>query len=550
MPSNTRKLDLDNPFEIENRVNEFDKPDTYQNAKLAAKTIGKKPFQAKADAIIRQHKNNRMTVWERINLLSDTTPTILYKNWGPHLDGANLVTAICKVDGREVAVYGHDFTIRAGSIDADNGTKLAKLFGMAGKLGIPVVGFNDSAGAFVPSGVGGLNGYAEAFRALRHISGIVPSIMCMVGFNAGGGSYLPRQGSFVIQPEGSFFGLTGPSVVQNVIGETVSAENLGGPSVHCSSGVTDFVVQDENKLIAKVRKLLAYIPSNNRHIISPLKSTDPNSRETIDSEILLSQTINSETGYNTPFDIAIIVRDLLDHGDFELFQPNRSANMLCAFGRLNGYVTGICANNSAIESGQIDFGASLKSSRFIRFCNLYNIPMIFIEDTTGFRPGTDQEHRGIVQAGRSMLDSIIDLRVPRFLLLVRNAYGGAYASFNNLYLGADMVFALPTARIAVMGSAGIEFVYKEELREYKRSTLSARSTHEKKIGNEKLRNKITELELRYEKEFLNANEALSLGSITEIIEPREIRKKLGENIVRYMKNYNPTPMSGVQREFH
>ena len=157
-----------------------------------------------------------MTVWERIEFLVDEAPTILYQNWGPNLDGASLVTAVGRIGGRDVAIYGHDFTVRAGSMDATNGEKLARLFELAGERGIPLIGLNDSAGAYIPAGVGGLDGYAEAFTGLRKISGVVPSIMCMFGFNAGGGSYLPRQGSFLIQPKDTFFGLTGPGVVKSV----------------------------------------------------------------------------------------------------------------------------------------------------------------------------------------------------------------------------------------------------------------------------------------------------------------------------------------------
>ena len=182
--------------------------------------------------IEKQHFKKRMTVWERIRVLTENEPNILFQNWGKNLDGASLVTAILNINGRDVALYGHDFTVRAGSIDATNGSKLALLFQMAGEKGIPLIGMNDSAGAFVPAGVGGLDGYAEAFTALRKISGVVPSIMCMFGFNAGGGSYLPRQGSFVIQPNDTFFGLTGPGVVKSVLGEDVTPEELGGPKVH------------------------------------------------------------------------------------------------------------------------------------------------------------------------------------------------------------------------------------------------------------------------------------------------------------------------------
>ena len=525
------------------------RPGIYEEALKAGWELQQRPQGAPVAAIERQHQKNRMTVWERIRLLVDEEPTILFQNWGPNLDGASLVTALAKVGGRDLAIYGHDFPVRAGSMDATNGSKLAQLFATAGKLGIPVVGFNDSAGAYVPAGVGGLDGYAEAFRALREISGRVPSIMCMFGFNAGGGSYLPRQGSFVIQPNDTFFGLTGPSVIKSVLGEDVTPDELGGPRVHSQTGVTDFVVDDEVQAIRKVRRLLRFLPSNNETMAPFQPTSDPISRKTWDADILLKRAFNSPSGFNTPLDVTIMIQQICDHGDFYEFQPNRARNTICAFGRIAGHVIGFCANNSAVASGQIDIDAALKNARFIRFCNLYNIPMLFMEDTTGFLPGRDQESRGIVQAGRAMLDAIIDLRVPRFLLIIRNAFGGAYAAFNNYKLGADMVFALPTTRLAVMGPAGKEFVYKDELKALR---LEARTRAAK--GDAEATQWLKEQEMllgqRYEAELMNPKEALSLGSISQIVMPQDLRHTLGDNFIRYIKAYQPKPMTAIQREFH
>ena len=525
------------------------KPGIYEEALKAGWELQQRPQGAPVAAIERQHQKNRMTVWERIRLLVDEEPTILFQNWGPNLDGAGLVTALAKVGGRDVAIYGHDFTVRAGSMDATNGSKLAQLFETAGKLGVPVVGFNDSAGAYVPAGVGGLDGYAEAFRALREISGRVPSIMCMFGFNAGGGSYLPRQGSFVIQPNDTFFGLTGPSVIKSVLGEEVTPDELGGPRVHSQTGVTDFVVDDEVQAIRKVRRLLRFLPSNNETMAPFQPTSDPISRKTWDADILLKRAFNSPSGFNTPLDVTIMIQQICDHGDFYEFQPNRARNTICAFGRIAGHVIGFCANNSAVASGQIDIDAALKNARFIRFCNLYNIPMLFMEDTTGFLPGRDQESRGIVQAGRAMLDAIIDLRVPRFLLIIRNAFGGAYAAFNNYKLGADMVFALPTTRLAVMGPAGKEFVYKDELKALRleAKTCAAKGDAE---ATQLLKEQEMQLSQRYEAELMNPKEALSLGSISQIVMPQDLRHTLGENFIRYIKAYQPKPMTAIQREFH
>ena len=502
-----------------------------------------------------------MTVWERMDVVRDsgTEPTILYQNWGPNLDGASLVTAVVQIEGREVALYGHDFTLRAGSMDATNGTKLANLIRLAGRQGMPLIGMNDSAGAFVPAGIGGLDGYAEAFTALRKISGVVPSIMCMFGYNAGGGSYLPRQGSFMIQPSNTFFGLTGPGVVKSVLGEDVTADELGGPGVHGQSGVVDLTVRDEVGALRTARRLLSYLPGNNHEFAPYQETSDPIVRPTGEIDTLLRKAFNSPTGFNTPIDVTILLQQICDHGDYFELQPQRARNTITAFGRLGGHVVGFVCNNSAVASGQIDVDAAFKNSRFIRFCNLYNIPVIFMEDTTGFLPGRDQESRGIVQAGRAMLDSIIDLRTPRLLLIIRNAFGGAYAAFNCYAVGADHVMALPTTRVAVMGPAGKEFVYKKEMREM-RARAKARMQEALDAGASKtdaaadtaawVKGQEAVFNARYEKELMNPKEALSLGSISEIVMPTDVRASLAKNLNFYLSHYTPAPLQAVQREFH
>ena len=383
--------------------------------------------------------------------------------------------------------------------------------------------------------------------------------MCMFGYNAGGGSYLPRQGSFVVQPNDTFFGLTGPGVVKSVLGEDVTAEELGGPAVHSQSGVTDFVVPDEVAALTKVKELLNYLPNNNASLAPFQATSDPLDRKTWDIDLLLKKSFNSPTGFNTPFDISIIIQQLCDHGDFFEFQPERARNTITAFGRIGGNVTGFVANNSAVASGQIDIAAAYKNARFIRFCNIYNIPVMFMEDTTGFLPGKEQEAGGIVQAGRAMLDAIVDLRTPRFLIIIRNAFGGAYASFNNYPTGADFVCALPTTRLAVMGPAGVEYVYKDELRAI-RGTLKQRVAKAMSAGmSEKdakaevaawQKQEEALLAQRYERELMNPNEALSLGSISQIVMPSDLRQVIAEQLKLHLSNYQPTAMAGVQREFH
>lgn len=574
MSKNTIKPSLQNPLATAEKV-EFTIPGEiagkaggYEEVMKEGHDLIQRPIKSVAvGQIEKQHFKKRMTVWERINVLTQAEPNILFQNWGKNLDGASLVTGILNINGRDVALYGHDFTVRAGSIDATNGQKLARLMYMAGEKGIPLIGMNDSAGAFVPAGVGGLDGYAEAFTALRKISGVVPSIMCMFGFNAGGGSYLPRQGSFVIQPEDTFFGLTGPGVVKSVLGEDITPEELGGPKVHSASGVTDLPVADETAALRTAVRLLSYLPDNNYSMAPFQETSDPLDRKTWEINTLLKKAFNSPTGFNTPFDVSIIIQQICDHGDYFEVQPTRAREAITAFGRLGGNVVGFVANNSAVASGQIDCDSAVKIARFVRFCNIYNIPLIFMEDTTGFLPGRDQEARGIVQAGRSMLDSIVDVRTPRILLILRNAFGGAYASYNNYPTGADLVLALPTTRLAVMGPAGKEFVYKSELRKLRGSIKQrvaagvqertkagidgddAKKDAEKEAA-EWLKAEEAALNTRYEKELMNPKEGLALGSISSIVMPTDLRKVLGENLNFFLRHYKPSTWQDVQREFH
>jgi acetyl-CoA carboxylase carboxyltransferase component len=219
-------------------------------------------------------------------------------------------------------------------------------------------------------------------------------------------------------------------------------------------------------------------------------------------------------------------------------------------GRIGGHVVGFVANNSAVASGQIDVAAAFKIARFVRFCNVYNIPLVFMEDTTGFLPGREQEAMGIVHAGRAMLDAIIDVRTPRILLIVRNAFGGAYASFDNYPTGADAVLALPSTRLAVMGPAGKEFVYKDEIRAARAQAAKLEGSDGREAAQAFLRARETEFAQRYERELMNPKEALSLGSISRLVMPEDLRRELGETLLFLMRHYTPSAMGGAQREFH
>ena len=541
---------LDNPFAIKKTELNTSVP-TYAQMVQRGQELIELPRQGGGlDRIRTQHSKDRMTIWERIRVLTEQEPHITFQNWGSQLDGASIVTGILNIQGRDVAFYGHDFTVRAGSMDATNGAKVARQILMAAEHGIPLISMNDSAGAFVPAGVGGLDGYSEAFAAMRRISGIIPSIMLMFGYNAGGGAYLPRQGSFLIQPQQTFFGLTGPNVVLEALGEDITPDDLGGPKVHTQSGVVDLEAPDELDALRLALRLLSYLPDNNHSLAQFSNSFGSLDEKVEEEEVLLEKTFsNPVTGFNTPLDMRLFLQQIVDHGDYFEIQPSRARQVITAFARLGGHVAGFVCNNSAFNSGNIDVHASRKVAKFVRFCNLYNIPTVFLMDVAGFAPGSEQETLGIVQAGREMMDAIIDLRVPRLTLIVRNAFGGAYCAWNSYHIGADFVFSLPTARIAVMGPAGRQYIYKDEFRNIHQQYGQNVTTGMSNLKAAAIRDQaLAGLTTRYEEQLLNPEEALRLGSVSQLVSPGFSRKALGQTLAYTMRHYKPKPMASTQRE--
>ena len=541
---------LDNPFAIKKTELNTSVP-TYARMVQRGQELIELPRQGGGlDRIRTQHSKDRMTIWERIRVLTEQEPHITFQNWGSQLDGASIVTGILNIQGRDVAFYGHDFTVRAGSMDATNGAKVARQILMAAEHGIPLISMNDSAGAFVPAGVGGLDGYSEAFAAMRRISGIIPSIMLMFGYNAGGGAYLPRQGSFLIQPQQTFFGLTGPNVVREALGEDITPDDLGGPKVHTQSGVVDLEAPDELDALRLALRLLSYLPDNNHSLAQFSNSFGSLDEKVEEEEVLLEKTFsNPVAGFNTPLDMRLFLQQIVDHGDYFEIQPSRARQVITAFARLGGHVAGFVCNNSAFNSGNIDVHASRKVAKFVRFCNLYNIPTVFLMDVAGFAPGSEQETLGIVQAGREMMDAIIDLRVPRLTLIVRNAFGGAYCAWNSYHIGADFVFSLPTARIAVMGPAGRQYIYKDEFRNIHQQYGQNVTTGMSNLKAAAIRDQaLAGLTTRYEEQLLNPEEALRLGSVSQLVSPGFSRKALGQTLAYTMRHYKPKPMASTQRE--
>jgi acetyl-CoA carboxylase carboxyltransferase component len=323
-----------------------------------------------------------------------------------------------------------------------------------------------------------------------------------------------------------------------------------GPKVHTQSGVVDLEAPDELGTLRLALRLLSYLPDNN-HSLAPFSNSFGSLDEKLDEEeVLLEKTFsNPVTGFNTPLDMRLFLQQIVDHGDYFEIQPSRARQVITAFARLGGHVAGFVCNNSAFNSGNIDVHASRKVAKFVRFCNLYNIPTVFLMDVAGFAPGSEQETLGIVQAGREMMDAIIDLRVPRLTLIVRNAFGGAYCAWNSYHIGADFVFSLPTARIAVMGPAGRQYIYKDEFRnihqQYEQNVAAGMSNLEAAAIRDQA---LAGLTTRYEEQLLNPEEALRLGSVSQLVPPGFSRKALGQTLAYTMRHYEPKPMAGAHRE--
>src|SRR5688572_5911886 len=420
--------------------------------------------------------------------------------------GDAVVTGYGTVDGRTVFVYAEDFTVFGGSLGRAVADKICKLMDLAMEVGAPIVGLKDSGGARIQEGVASLDGYGRIFERNVRASGVIPQISVIMGPCAGGAVYSPAITDFVIQVDkSSHMFITGPDVIKAVSGEEVSFEELGGALTHAStSGVTHFVFQDGVSALDGVRYMLSFVPQNNLELppyFPPLDSRD-RIEDALDSLIPDSA--------NHPYDMAALIELVVDDGEFFQVHEHWARNLIVAFARLDGHAVGIVANQPAILAGTLDIKASEKGARFVRFCDSFNIPLVTFVDVPGFLPGVDQEHGGIIRHGAKLLYAYCEATVPRMTVIVRKAYGGAYLVMNARGIRADMVFAWPSAEIAVMGAQGaVNVIFRREIQE-------ASNDEEKR----------SELIEDYEEKFNNPYRAAELGLVDEVIEPRETRVKL------------------------
>ena len=466
-----------------------------------------------ADAIRKQHEKGKLTARERIDLLADPGSFVEIDPFVTHrcvdfgmaekrIAGDGVVCGQALVDGRPILLFAQDFTVFGGSLSGAYARKICKIMDLALKIGVPVVGLNDSGGARIQEGVESLGGYAEIFLRNTLASGVVPQISAVLGPCAGGAVYSPAITDFVIMAEGtSYMFVTGPTVVKTVTHEEVSFEALGGADTHASkSGVAHFTAADDAACLALTRRLLSYLPPNNRED-PPLGPRDDDPDRVDDS---LDAAVPSDP--EKPYDIKAIVETVLDRGSFLEVMRDYAANLVVGFGRLHGRAVGVVANQPAHLAGVLDIAASLKGARFVRFCDCFNIPLVTFEDVPGFLPGVDQEHGGIIKHGAKLLYAYCEATVPKVTVITRKAYGGAYDVMNSKHIRGDFNFAWPSAEIAVMGPKGaVEIIFKKQIR-----TPEDEARH------------VAE----YRKKFANPYVAAELGYIDDVFEPRFTRRRL------------------------
>ncbi|MCQ6280886.1 acyl-CoA carboxylase subunit beta [Bacillus sp. EB600] len=484
------------------------------------------------DRIDAQHDRGKLTARERIDLLLDEDTFVELNSFIHHratnfgmdkmeAPGEGVVTGYGKINGRLVYVFSQDFTVFGGALGEMHALKISRMMDLAAKNGAPVIGLNDSGGARIQEGVVSLDGYGDIFYRNAIYSGVVPQISVILGPCAGGAVYSPAITDFVFMVEQtSKMFITGPKVIEAVTGEKISAENLGGAKVHSSiSGVAHFTAESEPEVLDQVRKLISYLPQNNmeKPPVMEAEKDDGWNDELVDLVPVEGTKV---------YDVIKVIEEVLDDGDFFQVQANFAKNIVVGFGRIDGHSVGIIANQPKVMAGGLDINSSDKLSRFIRFCDSFNIPLITFEDVTGFFPGVNQEHGGIIRHGAKILYAYSEATVPKITVILRKAYGGAYVALNSKAIGADVVYAWPNAEIAVMGPAGAaNIIFAKEIDQ----SEDQAATRAQKIEE-------------YRDKFSNPYVAASRGMVDDVIDPRETRKKLKESLEMLRNKKETRPM--------
>ena len=468
------------------------------------------------DRIAKQHSSGKLTARERMEALFDDGTFVeindqiasrcsdfgMEKKKKP---GDGVVTGYGYIHGRLAFASSQDFTVGGGSLGEAHAMKICRAMDKAMEMKAPFISINDSGGARIEEGIDSLSGYADIFYRNTIASGVIPQISVIMGPCAGGACYSPAITDFIFMTDYSQMYITGPAVVKSVTGEVISSGDLGGAAVHSStSGVAHFVYPDDLSCLNGVRQLLGYLPQCNLDDSMTVPGT------AVDNSASLSSIVPADS--KKAYDVRNVINSLVDENSFFEIQESFAKNIIIGFGRLDGETIGIIANQALYMAGSLEINASDKASRFIRFCDCFNIPLLTLVDVPAFLPGSQQEHGGIIRHGAKLLYAYSEATVPKVSLIMRKAYGGAYIAMNSKGTGADVVYAWPIAEIAVMGASGaVSIIGKKQIE----------NAEDPAAKKEELLNE-------YNDKFMNPYIAAEHGYVDEVILPEETRSKISE----------------------
>ena len=494
-----------------------------------------------ADKLAELHAQGRLSARERIDALCVAGS---FQEFGLHathnathfgmarrsLPADGVVAGTGYVGDGQVAVFSQDFSVVAGTLGRMQAEKITRLMHHALKVGVPVGAFKDSGGARIQEGVDALSGYGKVFHANVLLSGVVPQIAVICGPCAGGAAYSPALMDFIIMTrEHAHMFLTGPEVIKAVTGRATTMAEVGGAEMHATvSGNAHFLAEDDAHAIALVRQLLSYLPTNNNEDpphdlgVPIVEQEDPDIEDCIPDDP------------SAPLDMRAVIGRLVDHGELLEVHAGFAPNVIVGFARFCGVVAGVVANQPMVMAGALDINAADKVARFVRTCNTFNIPLVTLVDVPGFLPGVEQERGGIIRHGAKMLSAYGACTTPKITVILRKAYGGSYLAMCSQELGADMVFAWPTAEIAVMGAeAAVQILYRKELEQAPDRAARA-----------------AELVREYRDQFASPYVSAANFLITDVIEPRDtrwsvalaLRKTLDKRELRPAKKHGNIPL--------
>lgn len=479
--------------------------DFFKRKKTASEGGGEKYIE-------KQKKQGKLTARERIQEILDDGSFHEYDLFVEHkaedfgmdkkfLAGDGVITGTGDILGHPICIYAQDFTVAGGSLGLAHARKITKMMDHACKLGIPLIGINDSGGARIQEGVNSLAGYGEIFFRNTLASGVIPQISVILGPCAGGAVYSPALTDFVfVVDKTSKMFITGPEVIKTVLGEEVTMEDLGGARVNAEiSGNAHFFAADEYECFEQIKRLVSFIPWNHNKKADKTPSKPPKPEYNID-EIIPKEP-------SQPYDVRDVIKGIADESDFLEVQEHFARNIVVGFARINGETVGIVGNQPMVLAGVLDVDSSDKAARFIRYCDAFNIPLLTLVDLPGYLPGVDQEHAGVIRHGAKILYSYSEATVPKITMILRKAYGGGYIAMCSKHLGADFVFSLPTAEIAVMGPEGAaNIIFRKEI---------MGATDPDAMKQQKVQ--------EYTEKFANPYKAAAAGYIDAVITPEEVR---------------------------